>query len=213
METRSMKIQSKANKSITMDVIPGHFATNHSHVNYYVDLSSIKTRHKMAKEVADLLCSKYFDTTAIDTIICLEGTEMIGAFLANALSQGGHVKMNSGKDINVITPEQNSNNQMIFRDNTQKIIYDKNVLLLMASASTGKTIDRSVECIEYYSGVLVGIAAIFSATREVKELPVNAIFTEKDIHNYKTFKPGECENCTKGRKLEAIINSYGYSKI
>ncbi len=69
--------------------------------------------------------------------------------------------MNAGHDINVITPELNASNQMIFRDNTQKKIWGKDVLLLMAPVSTGKTINRAVECLQYYSGKLVAIAAIF----------------------------------------------------
>ena len=120
METRLQEIRSRSNKEIKIGIIPGHFATNHSHVNYYVDLTSIKSRHKMAKAAASELAQQYLTTTPIDTIICLEGTETIGAFLADALSQSGSLIMNSGNDICVLTPELNANNQMIFRDNTQK---------------------------------------------------------------------------------------------
>ena len=36
METRATKIHSSINKNAIIRVIPGHFATNHSHINYYV---------------------------------------------------------------------------------------------------------------------------------------------------------------------------------
>lgn len=212
METRSKEIYARSDKKVSIDIIPGHFATNHSHVNYYIDLTSMKIRHEMAKAAAVLLCNK-FNMTAIDTIICLEGTEMIGAFLADELAQPGHVKMNSGKDICVLTPEQNANNQMIFRDNTQKIIWGKNILLLMASVSTGKTISRSMECLEYYNGVPVGVAALFSAVHEISGISINTIFDEKDIPNYKTYELAGCELCAKKNKIDAIVNSFGYSKI
>ncbi|MDD2418632.1 MAG: orotate phosphoribosyltransferase [Oscillospiraceae bacterium] len=213
METRLQEIRSKASKNIKIGLIPGHFATNHSHVNYYVDLTSIKSRHKMAKAAAEELAKQYLTSTPIDTIICLEGTEMVGAFLADALAQSGTLIMNSGNDICVLTPELNSNNQMIFRDNTQKMVWGKNILLLIASASTGKTINRSIDCLQYYSGRLVGIAAVFSAIRESHDLPVNAIFTEEDIPEYNSMPTMECKMCKNKRKIDAIVNSYGYSKV
>lgn len=213
METRLQEIRSKENKDIKIGIIPGHFATNHSHVNYYVDLTSIKTRHSMAKAAAAGLAQKYLTTIPVDTIICLEGTEMIGAFLANELTKAGPMNLNSGNDICVLTPEMNSNNQMIFRDNTQKMVWNKNIVLLIASASTGKTISRSVDCLQYYSGRLVGISALFSAIQTANGLPVNAIFTDADIPHYHSSPTMECEMCKNKQKIDAIINSYGYSRI
>lgn len=213
MENRVQEIVARGNKNVKIDIIPGHFATNHSHVNYYVDMTSIKSRHRMARSAAVELAKKYLTTTPIDTIICLEGTEMIGAFLAGELAQSGAMIMNRDADICVLTPELNSNNQMIFRDNTQKMIWGKNILLLLSSVSTGKTVNRSIECLQYYSGRLVGIAAIFSAIRESNGLEVNAIFTDTDLPHYQTSLSTECPQCRSKQKIDAIVNSYGYSKI
>lgn len=212
MERRAKEIAASINPSIRMHVIPGHFATNHSHVNYYVDLTSIKNRFSMAKQAGQVL-ARFFSSTPVDTIICMEGTEVIGAFLAEALAEKGLPIINSGHDICVITPELNANNQMIFRDNTQNVIWEKNVLLLVASVSTGKTANRLKECLQYYSGHLQGIAAIFSAIPEMGSIPVKAIFTEKDIPGYQTFLSTECPQCKEKRKIDALVNSYGYSKI
>lgn len=68
----------------------------------------------------------------IDTIVCLDGCEVIGAFLASELSRSGVLSTNAHKTIYVVTPEFNSNGQMIFRDNLKPEIYGKNVLLLLA---------------------------------------------------------------------------------
>ena len=212
MENRVQSIVSRENKSVKIGVIPGHFATNHSHVNYYIDMTAIKSQHKMAESGAAVLAEHYRTVTPVDTIICLEGTEMLGAFLARELSQSGP-SMSAGRDICVITPELNANNQMIFRDNTQKMVWGKNILLLLSSVSTGKTINRSLECLRYYSGRLVGIAAIFSAIGESNGIPVNAIFTKEDLPHYETSLSTECALCKSGQKIDAIVNSYGYSKI
>lgn len=209
MEGRAQTIVSYKNKKIKINIIPGHFATNHSHINYYVDLTSVKTSHKMAKEAADELASTYSNID-IDTIICLEGTEMLGAFLAQSLSASG---INRDTDISVVTPELNSNNQMIFRDNTQKKIWSKQVLLLISSVSTGKSINRALECLQYYNGNLAAIAAIFSAIGEINDTDIHAIFTRRDIPNYETFLSSECPMCKNSQKVDALVNSFGYSKI
>ena len=212
METRIREITAKGNRTLKIGVIPGHFATNHSHVNYYVDLTNIKCQHRMAQAAAEQLADAYRGTP-IDTIICLEGTEMLGAFLAQELTQNGGGNVNSGNNMAVLTPELNINNQMLFRDNMQKMIWGKNVLLLIASVSTGKTINRSMECLQYYNGNLVGVGAVFSAIESLRDLPIHALFTPEDLPGYETCLSTQCKMCHEKKKLDALVNSYGYSKI
>ncbi|MBQ8921288.1 MAG: orotate phosphoribosyltransferase [Oscillospiraceae bacterium] len=209
MEDRAQKIEAKKNNRIAIEVIPGHYATNHSHVNYYVDMTAIKTSMKMAKDAAHDL-GMDFANTYVDTIICLEGTEILGAFLADTLSQSG---INQGKDISLVTPELNAVNQMIFRDNTQKKIWGKKVLLLISSASTGKSINRAIDCLQYYSGELVAVGAIFSAIEQVNGIEVKSLFTDKDLPHYDNYLANECPMCKNGIKVDALINSFGYSKL
>ena len=102
---------------------------------------------------------------------------------------------------------------MIFRDNLQPMIEGKHVLLLIASATTGKTIKKSLECIKYYGGSIAGISAIFSVATEVDGYPVHALFTEKDLPDYKTYPHDQCPMCQAGNRIEAIVNSYGYSEL
>ncbi len=49
-------------------------------------MTAIKNQFYHCKEAASLLAQEYMMGTNIDTIVCLEGTEMLGAFLAQALS-------------------------------------------------------------------------------------------------------------------------------
>ena len=46
-----IKIPAKCNRKIELKAIPGHFATNHSHINYYLDMTPIKYRHTEAQLV------------------------------------------------------------------------------------------------------------------------------------------------------------------
>ena len=80
MESRATKIYSPVNKNAIIRVIPGHFATNHSHINYYVDMTIMKSRKSEAAAAASVLARKYTTSTYIDTIICMDGCEVIGAY-------------------------------------------------------------------------------------------------------------------------------------
>ena len=55
MENRMVKFYSKESNMLALHAIPGHFATSHSHINYYVDVTSIKTRVSEAMEAAKVL--------------------------------------------------------------------------------------------------------------------------------------------------------------
>ncbi len=213
MEERTIEIKSRNNSKIIIGAIPGHFATNHSHVNYYIDMTKVKTQYRMAKEAAKELAKPYLGSVSIDTIICMEGTDTIAAFLAEELGKQNHSSINSGKDIAVITPETDLNNHMIFRDNMQKYIFGKQMLLLISTASTGVTMTRSVNCLKYYSGQLAGVASIFSAIDNYDGIPVNSIFSANDFSGYETMPLEDCSLCKSGQKLDAIVNSFGYSKI
>ena len=212
MESKAIKIASDQNQKIIMKLIPGHFATSHSHINYYIDMTTMKSRRAEAVEVARTLARKYENSTIVDTIVCLDGCEVIGAYLADELTKAGIMSMNAHQTIYVIQPEF-ANGQLIFRDNIQPMLKNKNVLLLVASATTGKTISRSVESINYYGGIVQGISAIFSNISKVAGMEVNSIFTKKDIPNYESYSIDECAYCKGKHKIDAIVNSYGYSKL
>lgn len=213
MESRAIKIPAPSNNKISLKVIPGHFATNHSHINYFIDLTTMKSRANEAREVAKTLVMKYVNNTVVDTIVCMDGCEVIGAYIADELTASGFMSRNEHKTVYVVSPEFNTNGQMIFRDNIQSTIAGKNIVLLLASATTGQTINKALECIKYYGGIVQGISAIFSAVPSVNNIAVDTVFRAKDVPGYETYPMQECPFCKKDMKIEAIVNSYGYSKL
>ena len=82
MQERMVKFYSRESNLVAIHAIPGHFATSHSHINYYIDITSLKTRVREAKEIARVLYHKIGRLSYTDTIVCMDGTEVIGAFLA-----------------------------------------------------------------------------------------------------------------------------------
>lgn len=207
------KIKSKNYPDIVLRVIPGHFVTANSHINYYIDMSMMKARQNEANAIASALSDRYLSSTIIDTIVCMDGCEVIGAYLANYLTTAGVISMNAHKTIYITTPEFNTNGQLIFRENIQPMIRDKNILLLLASATTGKTVSQAINGIQYYGGTVTGVSAIFSAASKVYDYPINALFTTADLPDYQTYDPANCSLCKSGQPVDAIANGFGYSRL
>ena len=208
-----IKIYSKAHPNIQLKAIPGHFVTPNSHVNYFLDMTTLKSRLSEASMVARELGRQVMISTVVDTIVCLDGCEVIGSYLAEELTNAGIMCMNRHKTIYIVSPELNAGGQIIFRDNMQMMIRDKNVLLLLATATTGKTLEQSLKSIEYYGGRTQGIGAIFSAVQKARSMDVNSIFTQKDIPDYQTYEFHNCPLCKNNQRVDAIVNAFGYSKI
>ena len=196
-----------------LKVTPGHFATNHAHINYYLDMTTLKTRLSEAQEIARSLSGLFLYDTVVDTIVCLEGSQVVGSFLAEELTSAGVLSMNAHKTIYIVTPEFNSNSQIVFKDNYRAMINGKNVLILTATVTTGLTINKAIEGVQYYGGIIQGISAVFSALENVNGISIKSVFGLKDVPDYQYSDYRNCPLCKEGKKLDALINPYGYSKL
>ena len=209
---QTLKYETKR-KNLYLRVAVGHFATTNRHTNYYIDVVSQKARLSEARAVAEELASYYYADTVVDTILCLDGTEVIGACLADCLSKADILNMNAHKSIYVVTPEITNSNQILFRDNIIPMIKDKNVMILAVSVSSGKTALAAIDAIRYYGGKVSGISSIFSTEKDCIGFPVYSVFNPNDLDGYAVYRPHECPMCKEGMKLDALINSHGFSKL
>ena len=207
------QIRHHQNPKLEISVYAGHFATRHSHNSHYIDITAMKHQHIMAREAAMTLAQRYTYEKGVDTIVCLDGSEVIGAFLARHLAKKDMFTVNSDKNINVVTPEYDSNGQLIFRDNLAPMVEGKDVLLLISTVNSGKTARRALECVEYYGGKVQGVAAVFSMLQEVSGTPVYSLFTPEDIPGYSTHDLKSCLMCAAVKKIDALSNSYGFSLL
>ncbi len=199
--------------NVPLRIAQGHFATSHSHLNYYIDMTFTKHRLSEAREAAAILCSKFKSSTIIDTILCLDGTEVIGACMASELTRAGYANMNAHRTIYVVTPEHTSGSQLIFRDNNAPMIVGKHVLVLAASVATGYTVQSAIEAIRYYGGIPVGVCGIFACVEECEGFPVQSIYTKDQLDGYMSVPARECPLCKAGKKLDALVNSHGISSF
>lgn len=232
------KIYAKDNPEVALKVTKGHFSSDRFHINYYIDMTSLKRRRKEAQEVAKAMVSRYVSRVnlpsgnislaggdmeqlmaslstkaTIDTVICMDGCEVIGAYVAEELSNVGVTTLNSHHTSYIITPEFDSTGQMVVRDNIRPMLKDKHVLVVLATAMSGRTISKSIRCIRSYGGIIEGISVIFSAVDEIEGYPVNSVFGVSDLPDFKLSDPDQCPDCQNGIKLDAIVNSYGYTVL
>ena len=201
------------NSDVILHVKKGHFATMHSHTNYFIDVTTQKMNLSEARAVARELAEKYKANTIIDSILCIDGMEVIGACMASQLTQDHYLNINAKHPMYVLSPEYISGGQMMFRDNLIPMLAGKNVLVLAASVTTGKSALAAMDAINYYGGNVVGVASIFATVGECDKHPVTSIFDPNDLGDYQSYKPNRCPFCSEGKRIEALVNSYGYSAI
>lgn len=212
MEPRFFKIPTSVG-DVSLQVAKGHFATRNSHTNYFVDVTRQQSCIRDAEAAAQQLAQRLTQSLMVDTILCMDGTRVIGTCLAQRLTERGFRSINAGKEIYVLREHLGTNGKLIFRDNARPMLEGKNILLLLASVTTGNTVQKGMECIEYYQGRTAGIAAIYSYQKEINGIPVVSLFDTNDLPGYASYFPEECPMCREKQELDAVVDKYGYSAL
>ena len=198
---------------VSLNVAKGHFATRNSHTNYFVDVTRQQSCIRDADAAAQQLAQRLTQQMMVDTILCMDGTRVIGTCLAQRLTQGGFRSINAGREIYVLREHPGTNGKLIFRDNARFMLEEKNILLLLASVTTGGTVRRGIECVEYYKGNVAGIAAIYSHQKEIDGISITSLFDTNDLPGYASYLPEECPMCREKQELDAVVDKYGYSAL
>ena len=199
--------------SIPLRIARGHFATSNFHVNCYLDMTYTKHRLEEAQEAAKELAENLDKTCPIDSILCLEGTEVIATFLAQELIQSGIGITNEHKTIYVVTPELDSGHQLIFRSNIAHLIRNRHVLILAATIASGAMVLDAINAVRYYGGTPERICAVFSVGKKCGGIPITSIFNADFLPDYMCAPPADCPLCREGVKLDALVNAYGISSF
>ena len=152
MLDRQVKIRQKQIERSELKAYPGR--TRNRYIASYLDITPIKCRHTEAQLVVKEFVREYKHTKAVDTIVCMDGCEVIGAYLAEELTDAGIMSMNTHEC--VVLFSRLTDGQIIFRDNVEAMLTNKHVVLLLASATTGQTVEQSIQAIRYYGGNVQG---------------------------------------------------------
>ena len=93
------------------------------------------------------------------------------------------------------------------------MIKGKHVLILAVSVASGATAKSAIEAVKYYGGEISGVAAVFATVANCGGYTVNSVFNPNDLEGYFAVPAHECPLCREGKKLDALINCHGYSKL
>lgn len=197
---------------VTLRVAQGHFATRHSHINYFIDVTRQQSCLQEAEAVAQQLAQR-LPYAMVDTILCMDGTRVIGTCLARRLTQEGYGSVNQGKEIYLLRENISANGQLIFRDNARFMLEGKNVLVLLASITTGSTVEKAMRCVRYYGGSVAGVASIYSHLEEIDGVKVVSLFNTGDLPGYASHSPQDCPLCKQGLEVDAVVDKFGYSAL
>ena len=69
MNEDMITIPLERNPSISVNMIPGHYATSNSHRTHYLAVNHLKSSALLAREVARELALPYVSSTFVDTIV------------------------------------------------------------------------------------------------------------------------------------------------
>ena len=58
-----------------------------------------------------------------------------------------------------------------------------------------------------------GVAAIYRAVDEVEGYPVKSVYSVQDLPDYRSYDYHDCPYCKAGKKVDALVNSFGYSSL
>ena len=198
---------------VTLRVAQGHFATRNSHTNYFIDVTRQQSCLQEADAVAQQLAQRLASSTMVDPILCMDGTRVIGTCLARKLTESSYNSVNSGKEIYLLRENVSAGGKLIFRENARFMLEGRNVLLLLASITTGSTVEKGMRCVQYYGGSVAGVASIYSHLKEVSGTPVVSLFDTEDLPGYASYPQQDCPLCREGKEVDAIIDKYGYEKL
>ncbi len=93
------------------------------------------------------------------------------------------------------------------------MITGKKILILIDSVSTGSLLHSAIRTVNFYGGEVVGVSAIFSLATQVGDYPIRALYSSRDLPDYKSYEPDNCPLCAENVPVDAICNGFGYSLV
>ena len=177
-------------------------------------MNRVKTKtSRFGMEYMAGMSSNLATAAPIDTIICMDGCEALGAYVADKLSGYGVSTNNEFGTYNIITPDFDDSGAMIVTDDIQKMLKGKNILILLATAMQGKTLGRVLSTVTEFGGRIIGISVIFAMVDNLDGYPVNAVFSKEDLPDFTLDEDKNCDLCAKKVPIDGIITRYGLRKV
>ena len=80
IQSRIVKYYAKKDPNIAIKEIPGHFVSTHSHLNNYLDMTTMKTRQNEAERIA-IAMKDYYNVSLLTQSSVLKAVKSLVHFL------------------------------------------------------------------------------------------------------------------------------------
>lgn len=201
MDKSYTKVVSTKIQGLALKVLPGHFKAGQAHVNAYLDMTDLKTGESETRALGTWLAKQYTPSTLIDTIVCLEDTDRVGACLTEALIKAGFQSMDLHKTIYTAHPQRDEKGELTIPKDQQHMIMDKHVLVLFSVIASGQAAEQDLECLRRDGAQISAIASLFSELSSLEGISVTTAFDAADLPFYSVYAQEDCPYCQTGVKL------------
>jgi orotate phosphoribosyltransferase len=184
-------------KNIGVFVENDHFVyTSGKHGSVYVN-KDILYSHPLALSVLSYRMAKPFLNTKIDMVI---GPAIGGAVLTNWV---GYHLIKNNPDLRTGFAEKNALDHFIIKRGYEKLIPNKNILIVEDILNTGKTIKKVISLVRELNGNIIGATALFN--RGDVKLPDIPIFFSLVDHKFDAWDKNDCPLCKKNIPINTSL--------
>lgn len=163
----------------------GDTAQEEISMNFCISTRELRLSAKLAKEAARALAQPYHTGALVDLILCEEGCEAVGAFLAAELGGGSVLSLNRGSDIHIGTLRL-SEQETCTREELP--LRGKSILLLTDLLMSPKRARRAADYILGSGAALSGVCALFGVPGEVEKRKIQCLFEASDLPGFYTWR-------------------------
>lgn len=183
----------------------GHFVgTSGIHIDTYVNKDALYVHTKETSQVCELMAQKVknFD---IDAVV---GPALGGIILSQWTAY--HLSKIKGKEILAIYTEKNKEGVQIFTRGYDKLVKEKNILIVEDAPTTGGSAKKVVEIVNAVGGKVVAVSVMVNKNREevTSEFFGVPFFPLAEIE-MKSYEAKDCLMCKKGIPVNT---TFGHGK-
>lgn len=192
-------------KGINAIITDEHFVyTSGKHGSVYVRKDRLYPNTQKTSDVCELIAQKFKDKD-IDIVV----GPAIGGIILSQWTAYHLTKLKKKEILGVFTEKDEENNQMFKRD-YDKLVKNKNVLIVEDLTTTGGSVAKVVKSVKKAGGKVIAVCVMINRDpKNVTSKTIGAPLSSLGIFKAKSFDSNECPFC---KKNVPINTSVGHGK-
>lgn len=179
-------------KSVDAIITDDHFVyTSGKHGSIYINKDALYPHTEKVSEVGHMFAQKTKDLD-IDVVV----GPMIGGIILSQWTAYHLTKLKNKEVLSVYTEKDSSNDQVFGRRGYDKLVMDKNVLIVEDLTNTGGSVKKVVDTVRNAGGNVLQVAVMVNRNpRDVNETYMTAPFFSLGVFPAEAFEESACPLC------------------